>query len=749
MPFGSSATRIAVRRTRAQNRILSGSLGSWRALFCALFFLALLACAAHLGWLPGGLAKNVHKASAVVVFFGAAAPLLRRLAPSEPALLKLLLFSVLLSPMVMVVLWLAWRGLLGGDASGLPLAMTFLAAALFQLIGLCEGKKTAVAPLAAAPIGRAPLAALAIAVAFACAVAAIVFGEAAIRVSFHGLLHTSILEATTAGVPPENPWLAGDSLQYYWVWHALGSLVSSSLWIAPTLALAALNVWAAFCVPLALYFLGAPLWRRAAPDLAGVLLGLFGLNLLGGWLWLLAGAPFEGATQPLAILKSNFGVLVGDGDLRLAWGPAKFGNMSSYPVALALLVGGWLGAAHALAPRSEVHHASLRVWALLACLCLGACFAVNPLVGAAGFGGTVLALVLLRDFSKPKLQLLTLLAIAALPGLIEVLLAGRGRQESAFTLGFGGVGLGATFIPILPLLVLAALPLFRRPWAVADANSVEDPETGPRAAVLVLLAASAAVSLALALFVKLPLDNQYKFVRTAQVALGILAAGGLTQLLTWTGAARKPARVAGFFALGFVAIGATSSGVLGARSFLALSASPLPLDETQAGVRPSGTSDAARAMAWLRAAAPSLATDAGRGVLLLNPPLEGEPSTNFGGTHFGTPANLQGHGAAAFSGLSLFVDRRFYLVDSDPRWAPRLGLVQAFFRGDERAGPAMAAALDSLDRPTLVLVDGPPLTALAIQALDLEVLAQFGEIKVLGGGLERELLGSSAGTLQD
>ena len=61
----------------------------------------------------------------------------------------------------------------------------------------------------------------------------------------------------------------------------------------------------------------------------------------------------------------------------------------------------------------------------------------------------------------------------------------------------------------------------------------------------------------------------------------------------------------------------------------------------------------------------------------------------------------------------------------------------------------MAAALDSLDRPTLVLVDGPPLTALAIQALDLEVLAQFGEIKVLGGGLERELLGSSAGTLQD
>ena len=730
---------------------MSGSLGSWRALFGALCFLALLACAAHLGWLPDGVVGAVHKASALVVFFGAAAPLLRRLAPTEPAPLKLLLFSVLLSPMVMVALWLAWRAVLGGEAAGVPLALTFLVVAFFQRLGLVKPQGPAASPLAGAPLGRSPLAALAIAIAFAGAVAVVIFGEAAIRVSFHGLLHTSILEATAAGVPPENPWLAGGSLQYYWVWHALGSLVSSCLWIAPTFALAALNVWAAFCLPLALYFLGAPLWRRAAPDLGGVLLGLFGLNLLGGWLWLLAGAPFDGATHPLAILQANFGALVGDGDLRLAWGPSKFGNISSYPAALALLVGGWLAAAHALAPRSQEHHASLRVWGLLAALCLGACFAVNPLVGAAGFGGTGLALVLLRDFSKPKLQLLALLGIAALPGLVEVLLAGRGREQASFTLGFGGIGLGATLIPILPLLVLGALPLVRRPWAESAVNSdgQPDPGTGPRTAVLVLLAASAAVSLALALFVKLPLDNQYKFVRTAQVALGILAAGGLAQLFTWPGAGRKPARALGALVLGFVALGAGSSGVLGARSFLALSASPLPLDETRAGVQPSGTSDAARAMAWLRSAAPSLVTGAGRGVLILNPPLEGEPSTDFGGTHFGTSANLQGHGAAAFSGLSLFVDRRFYLVDSDPRWAPRLGLVQAFFRGEDLAGPALAAALAELDRPALVLVEGPDLPASSIRALDLGVLARFGEIAVLGSGRERELLGSSAGTLQD
>ncbi|MFT5080545.1 MAG: hypothetical protein ACI9D0_000921 [Bacteroidia bacterium] len=730
---------------------MSGSLGSWRALFGALFFLALLACAAHLGWLPEVAAGVVHKASALLVFFGAAAPLLRRLAPAEPAPLKLLLFSVLLSPILMVAVWLGWRAVTRGDAIGLPLALTFLTAALFQIVGVCDSCAPAEKTSPASPLGRAPIAALAIAIAFAGLVATIVFGEAAIRVSFHGLLHTSILEATAAGVPPENPWLAGAPLQYYWIWHALGSLVASSLWIAPTLALASLNVWAAFCLPLALYFLGAPLWRSAGMDLGGVLLGLFGLNLIGGWLWLLAGAPFDGATNPLAILQSNFGVLVGDGDLRLAWGPSKFGNMSSYPAALALLVSGWLAAAHALAPRSPEQHASLRVWSLLAALCLGACFAVNPLVGAAGFGGTGLALLLLRDFSKPKLQFLGMLGVAVLPGLIEVLLAGRGRQEASFTFGFGGVGLGSTLIPILPLLALAVLPLVRRPWAARGGEQTPNSEqaSGARNAVLVLLAASAAVSLALALFVQLPLDNQYKFVRTAQVCLGLLAAGGLGQLIAWRGPGQVRARAAGVLALGLLAIGAASSSVLGARSFFALSASPLPLAEIRSGVQPTGTSDAAQAMAWLRAAAPSLATDAGRGVLVLNPPFEGEPSMDFGGTHFGTRGNLQGHGAAAFSGLSLFVDRRFYLVDTDYRWAPRLGLVQAFFRGEDLAAQALAAALGDLGRPTLILTEGQVLSPEAIQTLDLEVLGQFGEIAVLGGVRERELLGSSTGTLQD
>ncbi|MDF1797540.1 MAG: hypothetical protein P1V81_00035 [Planctomycetota bacterium] len=813
--------------------------------------------------------------------------LLCRLAPREPDMLKLLLFSVALSPMLALGVWLLLRlvapegvALSGtyvlllamqvgsgrgegdgsvetagvGDGAARPLGLgpggarrvgpgtwllacapllllfggasiswpgvvsarspeVILVLATLALLPLLLAKRVVGAPPegAAPGAGRAAFAALTLAVCCALVVGLALFAGPAIRASFHGLLHSSITEEVARSVPPENPWLAGRPLPYYWAWHGLGALVGGALGLAPTLALALLNVWAAFLVPLALYFLAAPLLREPKRDLAAVLLGLFGLNVLGGWLLLSSRPELVPPDGPLALLEQLRALVstsatelgaVDAWDARLAWGPSKFGNLSSYPVSLALLLCGWLASGHALRGRwGRRTDASGRTWAILAALTLGASLVMNPLVGAAGFAATGLVALL-----RGRLLLLGALAIAAIPGALEVLAAASHRTGASFELRFDGGAIWSSLLPVLPLLV-CALPLFwRRPWtstsadvsagsnanaqasadAGAEVGGCVDPSRlagdqgpdpaaeGPRSFFLLLIVA-AALSLVVAAFVVFPEDNQYKFVRLAAFPLAILAAGGLGVLF----AARDlTARGFAFAAALFLVVGATTSTWWGGRAYAAWSQVEVPLVEADGVLLPGGDGDLAAGFAELRRALgrmpagtrPVLLVGLGergsRSLMDLEQPISIDDATfetwTYDGHRFRGAHNLQGHEAAAFSGMSLFTDERSYLVDADPAWKERMQALEQLAVGQ---GPSalLARRLEQLERPAFVLHEGQlgsgwlpselshliptsfdnsilPDPGATFDSLGFEVLWQRGDVTIYADGRARAAL---------
>ena len=624
-----------------------------------------------------------------------ATPLLRRVAPREPAVLKTLLFSWLFSPLLVAAIWM----LMGTLAPLARRELTLAALLLLLLAGLLQGRnedpRTAsdAAPLPRGGLGGAQLVALGVAIGFTLLVAGALFQGAAARASFHGLLHSSILEATSMGLPPENPWLAGVSLGYYWVWHALGAAVGELLGLAPTRALAALNVWAAASLPLSAYFFAAPLWRRARLDLAAVGLGLLGLNLMGGLVWLAGDASFTPPTVWTELLANLRGLVFGDVDPRLAWGPSKFGNLSSYPAALALFAGGLVAAGHALRggiPADEHERSSQRTWSGLAAAALGASTLLNPLVGAAGFLATGLVAV-----SRKRFGFLALCLICAAPGVWEVLAAGAEREGASVALSLSRASL------LGPLGALA--PLFL--GALLSALLARPREAGPRA-FFDLAWAGALSSLLVAACTVLPEANEYKFVRTAAWFLAPLAAGA--PFVLWERG--QVARIGGVALGALWLVGAGASSYLGVRSYAAWSQVPMALSEEAGVLLPAGQDDLSLAMAQLRAWSTSSEK---RPVLILNPPPGSAVGWDYEGTRFTDGFNLQGHEAAAFSGAALFCDRRSYLVDADPAWPARLGLVRALFQGEPGAARALeqaVAASTFTGRPLYLLAVGnaPP-----------------------------------------
>lgn len=655
------------------------------------------------------------------VLFGALAwPVLRRLAPDEPAPLKVLYFALLLSPPLALGLWMVAAVALPGGLAGHGVLLLGLPFGL----GLFWER----APRAARrePIGRGQLIAVALSLGFAVWVAWTLQRGALARVSFHGLLHASIVESVGASMPPENPWLAGQELGYYWVWHALGAMVVDWLGLAPTRALAWLNVWAALVLPLGLYFWVAGFRGRGrglgARDLVGVGLGLVGLNLLGGAAWLLRGAELTTPDDLLGVLANLRELVLGGADPRTAWGPSKFGNASSYPVALALLVGGVLAGSHALVAwrgRADAQDPELalrvaRTWSVLAALALGAGFAFNPLVGAAGYAAVgLVALVGRRGF------LLVALGVSALPGLVEVLGAGHQRAEMSVGFAFQGARVAAMLWPLAPLLVGAALVPLARKHAV-------------RASFCAVCAVGALLSMAIAATAVLPEANEYKFVRTAALFLAPLAALGWWALLQ-----RGPrARAGALGLLGAWAGLALAAAVPGVTAYAHVAELDAPLDESDGRLLPAGDSDLAAALAWLRARPPASA----RPLLIASPPANGDTGPVFQGQSFDGPANLQGFSLAALSGATLLADRTSYIVSADPAWPAQLNLVRALYAGVPEAVPALRQMLDQpglAGRPHFLLsVDGD-LPAATLERLAWEPVFTQGQVRLFAGPAPR------------
>jgi len=88
-----------------------------------------------------------------------------------------------------------------------------------------------------------------------------------------------------SGIPPQNPFMAGEKLYYYWFYNALAAALTGISGIPPAMIMAALNVLAFFILLISV--LGSV--RSALPEgtndtspLLGILLVVFGLN---GWGW--------------------------------------------------------------------------------------------------------------------------------------------------------------------------------------------------------------------------------------------------------------------------------------------------------------------------------------------------------------------------------------------------------------------------------------------------------------------------------
>lgn len=660
----------------------------WRLVFAV----AALPAALGLGLLVAG------REAPGLLFVGAllfvAGPILRRVAPREPALLKTLLFTLLFSPPLVALVWMFVEP--GNSRRELVLGLLVLV-----LIGgaVDRGTGRALGHEGSDPIGRAGIGAASLGLGFALVVALALFQGAAARASFHGLLHSSILESVSHGVPPENPWLAGEPLGYYWVWHALGAALGELLGWAPTLALAGLNVWAAATLPLSLYFFGAPLWQRGKIDLVTVGLGLLGLNLLGGFVWLASGAPFAVPETALELLANLRGLVPGGMDPRLAWGPSKFGNLSSYPAALALFSGGLVAAGHALekvqGDRNALVTSSQRVWSGLAAVALGLSALLNPLVGAAGFLGAGLVAL----FSH-RPRFLFVLVLSAGPALLEVLWANSRRRESGIGFSFSAEALVGPLFALAPLLV----------GALVVAVLARPKQTGPRA-FFHLAWAGALSSFLIAVCVRLPEQNEYKFVRTAAFFLAPLAAGAPFVLLARGGALRMLGAILG----GGFLLGAVTSGTLGAGSYAAWSRVSMALSEQNGVLLPIGEDALSSAMRELRELAKSSSVQP---VLVVEPPPAGAPGWKYDETRFGGAYNLQGHEAAAFGGMALLADRQSYITDADPVWPERLSLVRGVYAGVPGAIDALSKVLEGpnlAQRPHYLLSLGsrPPKALLA------------------------------------
>lgn len=692
--------------------------------------LALCACvgaAGVLDRLPEGPAAILARTCAGVALLLWPLALIARLAPSEPAVLKSLTLSLLLAPVGAAAFYTLAH--LGVD-SRTAVLLTLLAVAAVQWSA--RGQR-----LALISLGPGAKAAACLAVFCALLCAFLLLRGNASRVSYHGLLHSALVQAVERRAPPQNPFFAGAELSYYWFYHAMGACIAGACKLAPTLALAAINVWAATTMPLALYFWCAPLLGRARRELGATLLAIFGLNALGGILWLLHGMPWQAPTEPMELL----GVLrggVGAWDARLAFGFSKFANLSSYPASLTLLIGANLCAAHAL------RHGK-RPWVGM-CACLhGATLLVNPITGGIGAAATVLA-ALGCSSSRARLRLPLLIALWCLPGLWLTLQAsaGYGGSVAQFVLP-SGAKLWGVVAPLLPLIVAASFLLLKfGPAARAERRAAQaavqatssggsEPARNLKPA-WAQLCSAALLPLLLAPMIELPYSNEYKLIRLGAVPLSILAVGGLALALERGG----PLRWVGRLTMVVLGVGSIATAGLGVRSYAAFARMELPLVE-QGGLllplaEPASTQnparDLARAYAWLQRATSQASLGP---VLIANTP--GGQTEAFGSassphrfTLPGVGRNLQGHEAPVFTGLDLYADRPSQVLsDKTPMLRERL-IDLAGLYGDPSPWPAPAVQrLKQLQRDVLVLITAADrkyrgdvegnLTALGFQAV--------------------------------
>ncbi|MFG0316085.1 MAG: hypothetical protein ACF8XB_02335, partial [Planctomycetota bacterium JB042] len=499
-----------------------------------------------------------------------------------------------------------------------------------------------------------------------------------VRASIHGMLHSSILYSIVdRGVPPENPFFAGEPLRYYWTFHAGAAATAELADRDPTVVFAAGNAAALLAFLLLLGRLGADLFGTRLAGALAVPLGFLSLNPLGALL-LRTRTPLKTLDEIAAGEDPvNWLTAISLGDERLTATFTKFMNVSSFPQSFALLVAVWLLA------RRLVDRPTVPLAALLA-LVVGACIALSPITGAVGglALGAAGATLLLRRADRPGATwacgaLLAGLVVAAPLVAIGSGNAGDTSAEPPHRLEDDGTryaekaeDVAFTLGPIL-LLALPGLWIARRRGAGAR-----------------LLVGSLPVLLACALTLAFPVKSEYKMVRMAAPLLGVFAAGGVAALAR-RGTLPLGLGVAASLAL-VVPTHALAWNVYRRHAEATL---PMSADGTRIVVDPAAY-PLAGMYEWIRTNTPADA------VIVAN------PWRRMLGKHFAGPHH--GEEIPVLARRPVFTDTLYYMTDYEPDQPARNGLLQRLY-GGARLTPDDERALAMLRRPIyLLLRSGDP-----------------------------------------
>jgi hypothetical protein len=351
--------------------------------------------------------------------------------------------------------------------------------------------------------------------------------------SYHGFMHTSVVYSILAGgLPPTDPFLAGDATRYAWAQHALVAGLSRGLDLAPTTVFGLLNVLLLALTVLSLDRAAALVTGSRTARILSVVLALYGISAFSrGPLWhaLHAAVGFGTVTRILPVEKfahvnnNAAGVLCFALYLYAAmriWGPGD-GRRS---VPFLLLFAAVLGAA-LLYPLSWL-----------------------PLAASAAACGGILFL------KAPGSRVRTLLAFAgvvllasllALPYLLQIQ-TGRSTATSLGLTVSGFQGVRKVVTVAATLLMIATVSWTQRGELRRLALAV--PER------VLVLCVSTVVNLALYVTTHLPTHTEYKFLLVASISAGLLAGPALAALQR-----RRPAL--GFAVLWLVLLPAATHGV--------------------------------------------------------------------------------------------------------------------------------------------------------------------------------------------
>jgi hypothetical protein len=573
-------------------------------------------------------------------------------------LARTLLLSVALSPVVLTAVSAA---LFFGAGVPLPAAsVSTLAATALGLLGLWGASLLRGVPAAGAAPAERPWLALGPAL-LAAGMAALVFSRLGNRISFHGVLHAGLVAQIFAGVvPPENPALAGEPLEFYWLYHWLLAVLTqldgfSILLHGPWLSALSLFVYVGESALLARRFLGA---RDAAA--AALALG-FVANLCFPLVFAaqaarhgLPDAPF----WPFSILQ--VGWLAGDPRLLTTFG--KFLAVSGFPVGLAL----WAVLLDELTPRPDHRPRAavllLGLWGTIA-LHTTTALAVFPALAAAHFalGPPGRGRPWGRGFWRhngPTAAVFAAAVLLAAPYLLSVTGGSQGaavlQPPRPGVLRYNLAGLATSATPLLPLVAFAAWRGWREP-AVR------------------FLVATTAVLLVAGVLLELPDNNQYKILHVAA-----LPGGALLFWILGRGGALAGARRVAFAATVALCLAGHAIAVA---AHLATPSSRRSNFTGEGGyLAEPGQPALDGALHWLRSHSP------------------GDAAVVSGLAPFG------GSSIAAVSGRNAFVLLGGHHTQGKLEFALRARLAQALFSPDRPAAPLLDQVRAALPRPLYVLL---------------------------------------------